>query len=167
MAMTALVLTAPSFAAGSKAPSPGYGGGNYRNSDYACVVKNTSNFSMKSYIARADSQLRAESVASNACASEATFASNCSAAQCERDSVNRGGFSVDIVTNRNGNTVEVSLRGATAGAEALVKNTTDNSQVSYYAEAPTLIEARAMAMNACVEEATFPDSCEIQHSRRY
>ncbi len=166
LVVMSFLFVSQAFAAGSKAPIPGdYNRGSGR-SDFACVTQNTSNFSMYSYIARSSSQLEAQTLSSNKCVEEATFASNCASAQCERDPINGGSVSVDVISRREGNMIKVSLRGASNGAEAVVKNTS-SSQVSYFAEAPTLIEARALAMNACVEEATFPSNCEVQYSRRY
>ena len=157
------------LAGGSKAPGGAGGGGGVigGNGVTACVVQDTDSFSLVSYIGRAGSKMLAQTEAQNKCAEGATFASDCSQAKCERDGLNQAGLTVEIISKRSGTTVNLSIRGAVNGAEVVVKNNSFSEELMYYAEAPTLVEARALAMNACVEEATFPSSCEVKQSRRY
>jgi hypothetical protein len=156
-----LLLLAAASASSSSFANPidvviyGQGGRN------VCVVQNTSAFSKRQYIARATNEMDAESEANNACLANADFASHCGPAKCADDSKNTGVFQARIDIKIGNTRVDLQVNGMHLGSQCMAQNTSAFSKKTYVAKAGTELEAQAIALDTCLQEADFASHCAI------
>lgn len=124
-----------------------------------CVVQNESVFSRRHFIARGLTQLEAESAATNGCLASASFASDCGVAQCVRDENNIERVQARVDINIGKGQIDLSVVGMRLGAQCMSRNTSAFDKMTYLAKAGTELEAKAMAIDSCLSQASFASDC--------
>lgn len=124
-----------------------------------CVTQNKSAFSKRFYIAREMARLDAKMESKNACLRKTSFASECGEPVCQDDTRNVEMILPKIeITPRDGR-IDIVLSVLIPGSQCLAENKGAFSKKLYSAKAPTELEAKAIAMNACLSETSFASEC--------